>query len=56
MRIGELDVLPAVRAADADTILVANGTSCRQQVRDGAARNAVHVVQVLDDALETGRD
>ena len=56
MRIGELDVLPAVRAADADTILVANGTSCRQPVRDGAAREAVHVVQVLDDALETDMD
>jgi hypothetical protein len=36
-----------VRAAAADTILVADGTSCRHQIRDGAARSAVHVSQVL---------
>jgi len=54
MRIGELDLLPAVRAADADTILVADGTSCRHQIRDGAGREAVHVAIVLEQALAGG--
>ncbi|MCW2241335.1 FAD-binding and (Fe-S)-binding domain-containing protein [Azospirillum canadense] len=54
MRIGELDLLPAVRAADADTILVADGTSCRHQIRDGAGREAVHVAVVLARALVGG--
>jgi FAD/FMN-containing dehydrogenase/Fe-S oxidoreductase len=51
MQMGELSLLPAVRAADADTLIVADGTSCRQQIRDGAGREAEHVVRVLDRAL-----
>lgn len=50
MRIGELDVLPAVRSSDAG-IVVADGTSCRHQIKDGAEREAIHVVRVLDKAL-----
>ena len=48
---GELGLLPAARAAAADVLLVANGTSCRQQLRDGAARKGRHVARVLRDAL-----
>jgi Fe-S oxidoreductase len=44
---GELALLPAVRAADAGTLIVADGTSCRHQITDGAQRNALHVAQVL---------
>ena len=51
MKMAELSLLPAVRAAAADTVLVANGTSCRQQIRDGAGREAVHVARVLREAL-----
>jgi Fe-S oxidoreductase len=51
MRIGESGVLPAVRAARADTVVVADGTSCRHQIRDGAARGAVHCAEVLRAAL-----
>jgi FAD/FMN-containing dehydrogenase/Fe-S oxidoreductase len=51
MRIGELDVLPAVRATEEDVIIVADGTSCRHQIEDGAGRQAVHVARVLADAL-----
>ncbi|HEV8501311.1 MAG TPA: FAD-linked oxidase C-terminal domain-containing protein [Casimicrobiaceae bacterium] len=60
MRMAELSLLPAVRAADADTMLVADGTSCRHQIADalregalapGAPRAALHVVQVLERAL-----
>ena len=48
---GELDLLPAVRAADRDTLIVASGTSCRRQIADGTAREARHVARVLEEAL-----
>jgi hypothetical protein len=44
---GELSLLPAVRQAAPDTIIVADGTSCRGQIRDGAGRQALHVARVL---------
>ncbi len=47
----EADLLPAVRAADPDTLIVADGTSCRHQVELGAGREALHVARVLDMAL-----
>ena len=47
----ELSLLPAVRQAGADTLVVADGTSCRHQIADGANRHALHVAQVLDRAL-----
>jgi hypothetical protein len=42
-----------VRGADADTLVVADGTSCRHQIRDGAQREAIHVARVLQAALNT---
>jgi Fe-S oxidoreductase len=51
MRMGELSLLPRVRASAADTLVVADGTSCRHQIHDGAARDAVHVARVLHAAL-----
>jgi Fe-S oxidoreductase len=50
---GELSLLPAVRSAANDAIIVADGTSCRQQIRDGSGREAVHVARVL--AMSLGR-
>ncbi len=47
----EASLLPAVRGAGADDIIVADGTSCRHQIRDLADRQAVHAVQVLARAL-----
>jgi Fe-S oxidoreductase len=44
---GELSLLPAVRAAAADALIVADGTSCRHQIHDFADREALHVAQVL---------
>ena len=51
MKIGELGVLPAVRAAAPDALIVADGTSCRQQIRHGAGRDALHVARVLSSAI-----
>jgi FAD/FMN-containing dehydrogenase/Fe-S oxidoreductase len=51
MRMAELALLPAVRAAGPETILVADGTSCRHQIRDATGREAVHVARVLAAAL-----
>jgi Fe-S oxidoreductase len=51
MRIGELSVLPAVRQAPASALIVADGTSCRHQIADGAQREALHVARVLERAL-----
>src|SRR4051812_3385368 len=48
---GELSLLPAVRKASADTIIVADGTSCRHQIHDGAGREAIHVARVLAMSL-----
>ena len=47
---GELSLLPAVRAAAPDALIVANGTSCRHQIADGAGRQALHIAEVLDRA------
>jgi Fe-S oxidoreductase len=48
---GELSLLPAVRKAPDDTIIIADGTSCRQQIRDGTGREALHVARALAAAL-----
>ncbi len=50
LRIGELGVLPKMRAAAPETLLVAAGTSCRHQIADGAGRTALHPARVLDEA------
>jgi Fe-S oxidoreductase len=47
----ELSLLPAVRKADPDALIVADGTSCRHQIADGSNRQAVHVAEVLAQAL-----
>lgn len=51
MKMGELALLPAVRAAGPDDLIVADGASCRRQVADGAQREALHVARVLELAL-----
>jgi FAD/FMN-containing dehydrogenase/Fe-S oxidoreductase len=51
MAMAEASLLPAVRKADADTLIVADGTSCRHQIHDGAQREALHAAQVLALAL-----
>jgi len=46
-KMGELSLLPAVRKAPADALIVADGTSCRHQIFDGSEREAAHVARVL---------
>jgi len=53
-QMGELALLPAVRASDSDAIIVADGTSCREQIAHGAGRDALHVARVLQRALPDG--
>jgi Fe-S oxidoreductase len=50
LRIGELSVLPKMRAAAPETLLAACGTSCRHQIADGTGREARHIVRILDEA------
>ena len=53
MKMAEASLLPALRKADAATLIVADGTSCRHQIHDGAQREAVHVARILERALDT---
>ncbi|HET9617471.1 MAG TPA: FAD-linked oxidase C-terminal domain-containing protein, partial [Pseudolabrys sp.] len=52
LAMGELSLLPAVRQAPADALIVADGTSCRHQIHDGAARGALHVARILEMSLD----
>jgi FAD/FMN-containing dehydrogenase/Fe-S oxidoreductase len=52
MRMAELSLLPAVRKAAPETIVVADGTSCRTQIAHGTGREAVHVARILAKALQ----
>jgi Fe-S oxidoreductase len=52
MEMAELSLLPAVRRADSTTLVVADGTSCRHQIKDGTNRAALHVARVLAMSLD----
>ena len=54
MAMGELSLLPAVRKAAPDTIIAADGFSCRHQIADGSGREARHVARIMRDALAQG--
>jgi Fe-S oxidoreductase len=51
LQMAEKDLLPKIRQADDETILIADGTSCRSQIIDGTKRQAVHVARLLDRQL-----
>lgn len=51
MKVGELVLFPAIRETTEKTLIVAPGTSCRHQIKDGTKRTAYHPVEVLYDAL-----
>jgi Fe-S oxidoreductase len=49
MQVGDLVLVPAVRQASPDTLIVADGFSCREQIEQGTRRRAVHVAQAMVD-------
>jgi FAD/FMN-containing dehydrogenase/Fe-S oxidoreductase len=51
MAIGELELLPAVRDASPDWLIIADGFSCREQIAQGSNRHALHLAEVLKMAL-----
>jgi Fe-S oxidoreductase len=55
MEMAELSLLPAVRRAGQTALIVADGTSCRHQIKDGARRTALHVARVLAMSLERAK-
>jgi FAD/FMN-containing dehydrogenase/Fe-S oxidoreductase len=55
MTIAEQALLPAVRKAGDDTLLVADGFSCREQIRHGSGRRALHPVEIVELALRRAR-
>jgi Fe-S oxidoreductase len=46
-----MSLFPAIRKAESGALIVADGTSCRQQIVHGTGRRALHVAQVLAQAL-----
>lgn len=49
--IGELELMPAVRQAPSDWLIIADGFSCREQIAQGSGRHALHLAEVLQMAL-----
>ncbi|HSP78978.1 MAG TPA: FAD-linked oxidase C-terminal domain-containing protein [Myxococcaceae bacterium] len=54
MQVGERVLLPAVREAPKDALIVADGFSCRSQIEHGTKRRALHLAEVLNLAREQG--
>ena len=53
LAIGELELLPAVRKASSDCLIVANGFSCREQIRQCTGRKALHLAEVIQMAARS---
>jgi hypothetical protein len=51
MKVGERVLLPAVRRAAEDTLILANGFSCHEQIEQGTGRTPLHLAQVIRMAL-----
>ena len=51
VKMAELNLLPTIRKADENTLIIADGTSCRSQILDGSGRKAIHVARFLDQQL-----
>jgi hypothetical protein len=55
MAAGERKLLPAVREAAGDTLIVADGFSCRGQIRSGTSRRGLHLAQIIQMAIRDGQ-
>ena len=51
LAIAELELLPAIRNASLDTLIIADGFSCREQVRQCVSRNTLHLAELVQLAL-----
>ena len=51
LKIGEQSLFPAIRSQSGDSLIIAEGVSCRQQIQGGTGKGAKHLVEVLADAL-----
>jgi hypothetical protein len=51
--VGERALLPAVREAAPDTVIVSDGFSCREQIRQATGRRAVHLAEAMQAALRS---
>jgi len=51
MKIGEERLFPAIRSCNTETLIAANGTSCRHQIFEGTGRVSLHPVSILFEAL-----
>lgn len=56
MKCGERVLLPAVRQAPDDTLIIADGFSCREQIAQATRRHALHLAQVIQMAMRAGAD
>ncbi|HLB89303.1 MAG TPA: FAD-linked oxidase C-terminal domain-containing protein, partial [Terriglobales bacterium] len=54
LAIGELELLPAVREAASDCVIIADGFSCREQIAQCTDRHALHLAEVIQMALREG--
>ncbi len=54
--VGEHELLPQVRSADRETIIVAEGFSCREQIAQGTPRHALHPAELVQMAMQNGPD
>jgi len=54
--IGELELLPAVRRASEDSLIIADGFSCREQIEQSTGRRALHLAEVIHEALRNVED
>jgi FAD/FMN-containing dehydrogenase/Fe-S oxidoreductase len=52
MAVGELELLPAVRAAGVEDLIIANGFSCREQISQSTRRQTMHLAEVLQMSLK----
>ena len=52
IEIAELELYPAIRKSDKDMLIIADGFSCRTQIKDGTGRSGYHVAEVINMALE----
>ncbi len=56
IKAGERVLLPKVREADDDTLIIANGFSCREQIAQETDRRALHLAEVVQMAMQQGPD